>query len=197
MPWKSGDTKFEKELRKFRILIILFILIGVLIGLDILEDVVLGTRFSHILIESAVGLMAILGAAHFWKQLQAVQKIARGMERDLENALAETKRWQEEERDLIGNLRRAIERQFAKWELTPAEQQVAFFLIKGMSLREIAQFRGTTEQTVRQQAFSIYRKAKLAGRAELSAFFLGGLLQPDAALSAFSVKARPRESKQV
>lgn len=43
--------------------------------------------------------------------------------------------------------------------------------------------RRTSERTVRQQALSVYRKAKLAGRAELSAFFLEDLLAPVAGAS--------------
>jgi len=51
-------------------------------------------------------------------------------------------------------------------------------LLKGLGHREVAQVRGTSERTARQQALSIYRKAGLSGRAELSAFFLEDLLPP-------------------
>jgi DNA-binding CsgD family transcriptional regulator len=56
---------------------------------------------------------------------------------------------------------------------------VALLLLKGLSQKEIARQRQTNENTVRQQATSIYRKAKLSGRAELSGFFLGDILDPD------------------
>lgn len=42
----------------------------------------------------------------------------------------------------------------------------------------MARARGTSERTARQQALAVYRKAGLAGRAELSAFFLEDLLLP-------------------
>jgi hypothetical protein len=48
--------------------------------------------------------------------------------------------------------------------------------------RDIAQARGTSERTVRQQALALYRKAGVAGRAELSAFFLEDLLLPRTAV---------------
>jgi DNA-binding NarL/FixJ family response regulator len=63
---------------------------------------------------------------------------------------------------------------------TPArsEREVGLLLLKGLSLKDIAVVRGASEATVRQQAQAIYRKADLAGRAELSAFFLEDLLLP-------------------
>ena len=43
-------------------------------------------------------------------------------------------------------------------------------------MKEIADIRGSSEITVRQQASQIYKKCSLAGRLELSAFFLDDLL---------------------
>jgi DNA-binding NarL/FixJ family response regulator len=50
--------------------------------------------------------------------------------------------------------------------------------LKGLSHKEIAEVRRTSERTVRQQAREVYGKAQLAGRAELSAFFLEDLFLP-------------------
>ena len=72
----------------------------------------------------------------------------------------------------------AIERQFAAWGCTRAEQEVGLLLLKGFSHKEIARFRGGSEATVRQQAAAIYQKAGLPGRAALSAYFLEELLLP-------------------
>ena len=54
--------------------------------------------------------------------------------------------------------------------------QIAFLIIKGFSLKEIASLRGTSEKTVRDQSSKIYLKTNLSGRAELTAFFLEDLL---------------------
>ena len=51
-------------------------------------------------------------------------------------------------------------------------------LTKGLSLKEVATVRATSERTVRAQARSLYAKAGLTGRAALSAFFLEDLLAP-------------------
>jgi DNA-binding NarL/FixJ family response regulator len=55
---------------------------------------------------------------------------------------------------------------------------VALLLLKGLSVKEIAAVRATSERTIRTQARSLYSKAGLTGRAALSAFFLEDLLAP-------------------
>ncbi len=98
--------------------------------------------------------------------------------RDLEVARAQGLRWRSEARALLNGLGEAIQAQFSRWNLTEAESEVALLLLKGLSLKEIAAVRATTERTVRAQARSLYSKAGLTGRASLSAFFLEDLLAP-------------------
>ena len=69
-----------------------------------------------------------------------------------------------------------IDAQFRRWSLSPAESEVAMLLLKGLSLKETAEVRSTSERTTRKQARAVYRKSGLAGRAELSAWFLEDLL---------------------
>ena len=80
---------------------------------------------------------------------------------------------------LVGQPRRpALDRQFQRWALSPAEKEVALLLLKGLSHKEIAEVRSITEATARQQARAVYKKAGLSGRADLAAFFLEDLLLP-------------------
>lgn len=65
----------------------------------------------------------------------------------------------------------AVQNQFTTWHLTPSEKDVALFLLKGLSLQEIANLRQTSEKTIRHHASSIYRKAECSGRHELAALF--------------------------
>jgi DNA-binding CsgD family transcriptional regulator len=81
-------------------------------------------------------------------------------------------------RELLRGLGDAIDAQFDRWSLTPAEREIALLLLKGLSHKEIAAVRSASERTVRQQAQAIYAKANLSGRAALSAFFLEDLLLP-------------------
>jgi DNA-binding CsgD family transcriptional regulator len=62
-----------------------------------------------------------------------------------------------------------------------AERDVALILLKGLSSKEIAAVRSTSERTVREQARCIYAKTNLRGRAGLSAYFLEDLLAPHGA----------------
>lgn len=98
--------------------------------------------------------------------------------RDLEVARLQGQRWRAEARTLLRGLGEAIDEQFKLWNLTEAEREVALLLLKGLSLKEIAQIRATSERTIRAQARSLYAKAGLSGRAALSAFFLEDLLAP-------------------
>src|SRR5262245_37255390 len=98
--------------------------------------------------------------------------------RDLEVARLQGQRWRTESRELLAGLGEAIDAQFSQWNLTEAEREVALLLLKGLSLKETAAIRATTERTIRAQARSIYSKAGLTGRAALSAFFLEDLLAP-------------------
>jgi DNA-binding NarL/FixJ family response regulator len=94
---------------------------------------------------------------------------------------AERDRWQALARNALRGLGEAMDRQFGEWGLTPAESEVAMFLLKGYSHKETASLMKRSERTVRQHAVSVYRKSGLGGRAELSAFFFEDMLLPSEA----------------
>ena len=71
---------------------------------------------------------------------------------------------------------KAIEAQFNVWGLTPSEKEVAMFLLRGLTLLEIAEMRSTSEKTIRHHASAIYRKADCKGRHELAALFFENLI---------------------
>jgi len=98
----------------------------------------------------------------------------------LEAARQQGERWRADSRLLLNGLGEAIDHQFRRWSLTEAERQVAMLLLKGLSSKEIALMRQSSERTVREQARAVYAKAGLSGRAALSAYFLEDLLAPPA-----------------
>jgi DNA-binding CsgD family transcriptional regulator len=61
---------------------------------------------------------------------------------------------------------------FEHWRLTGAEQDVALFVVKGLTISEIAQIRGSSEATVKSHLNAIYRKSGSAGRSDLLATVL-------------------------
>ena len=67
----------------------------------------------------------------------------------------------------------------ATTEMTKApHNKAAVKTVKGKSHKAIAYETGRSERTVRQHAVTVYQKSGLAGRAELAAFFLEGLVLP-------------------
>lgn len=159
---------------------ILFAAIASLIGWDIVADYRSGTEIGHLVTEGLVMGLALTGAVTLWRQLWKARRHAVQLIVDLAAARHEVERFREEAREALRGLGEAIDRQFGRWALTPAEREVGLLLLKGLSHKEVAAARSTSETTIRQQALSIYRKAGLRNRSELSAFFLEDLLLPAA-----------------
>jgi DNA-binding CsgD family transcriptional regulator len=99
--------------------------------------------------------------------------------RDLDRARAEGERWRRDAHAYVAGLGSAIDRQFTSWGLTPAEREIGLLMLKGLSHKEIAAVRGTSDATVRHQAKAIYQKADVAGRTAFCSFFLEDLLPPN------------------
>jgi DNA-binding NarL/FixJ family response regulator len=156
----------------------LFGAIAILMAVDLVEDSSTGADTAHLLLEGAVMLLAAAGVVALWRGLRTAQALAARLDTDLEAARIEAVRYKEEARQALQGLGQAIDSQFERWELTPAEREVGLLMLKGLSHREVAELRSTSEATVRQQALVIYRKSGLRNRSELSAFFLEDLLLP-------------------
>ncbi len=69
-----------------------------------------------------------------------------------------------------------VDAHFAQWKLTPAERDVALFLLKGLKTAEIATLRGSREGTVKAQTNAVYRKANVSGRSDLLSLFMEELI---------------------
>ena len=76
-----------------------------------------------------------------------------------------------------GALSDLMEGYFRDWELTSAEQDVAAFTIKGYSIAEIAELRGSAEATVKTHLNAIYRKAGVPGRGQLVSLLIEDLMR--------------------
>jgi DNA-binding CsgD family transcriptional regulator len=161
---------------------VLMILIGsaILIGLEIYEDP--GLSLGEILLELIQPTLIVIiavGMVRLTEQVQQQHEKQMLLIKDLESARVEGMQWRDSMSDLIKGLSQGIARQFEKWDMTVAEREVGLLILKGLSYKEIAILRDVSEKTVRQQAHTIYKKAKLSGRASLSAFFLEDLLLPN------------------
>jgi DNA-binding CsgD family transcriptional regulator len=165
--------------------LVAFIAVALLAALDLAADLREGTTVGHIVVEGGVFLMGMIGAVFMGGRLMHVVRSGRAAREEafalaerLKASEEEAARWRDEARDLLKGLGAAIDRQFQRWTLSPAEKEVALLLLKGLSHKEIAEVRSITEATARQQARAVYKKAGLSGRNDLAAFFLEDLLLP-------------------
>lgn len=162
-----------------------FCLVTLLAGVDVAFDLRQGTTLEHVLAEVGVVVVGLVGSGIILWQLVLRLRRARATEAELTHRLqateAEAARWRAQAGDLLAGLGSAIDDQFERWSLSPAEKEVALLLLKGLSHKELAEVRSVTEATARQQARAVYKKAGLSGRNDLAAFFLEDLLLPGTA----------------
>ena len=161
-----------RDQRPVSAVIVLLLIIAGLITWDLALDYGEGADWRHVAIEFTVLLAATAGVVLLWGRLARTRS-------DLAAARDQAEAWRRQNRELVRGLGVAIENQFAEWGLTRAESEVGLLLLKGLSHKEIAAVRATSERTIREQARAVYRKSGLSGRSALSAFFLEDLLLPD------------------
>ena len=164
--------------RRVGLAIGLFVAIVVLIGVDLVGDAATGADGLHLLVEGVVMGLALGGVGALWRGFRAAEARAARLDVDLEAARIEASRYKAEAHEALRGLGEAIDSQFERWQLTPAEREVGLLLLKGLTHKEVADVRATSEPTVRQQALMVYRKSGLRSRSDLSAFFLEDLLLP-------------------
>ena len=118
---------------------------------------------------------AAVGVAFVALRIQTQHEEKMTLIRDLETAKAEGNGWRTKVRSHLAGLKAGMDVQFQDWGMTAAEREVGLLMLKGLSHKEIAALRATTEATVRQQAQANYRKASLPGKTAFSAYFLEDL----------------------
>lgn len=168
------------------LLAVIFLVIVAAGVVDLVLDAPRQLLTLHVAVEVALVTVS-LGAAVYLARGWLAARTQLGVSRHREASLRqEQEAWRTATRAMLEGLGAEVDRQFTAWELTDAERDTALMLLKGFSMIRIARLTGRSERTVRQHAVAVYRKSGLAGRAELSGFFLGDLLLP--------TPARPDES---
>ncbi len=147
---------------------------------DIYFDFNHGIPFRHIIFEILVFLTGLIGLNYFaivvskkyksqHQTLEALKSDMGKKDRELVTLSNKVKSYKEE-------FRAEVENTFKTWHLTKTEVEIAGLLLKGLSLKEIAELRGSNERTVRSQCSSIYKKSKRQSRSQLSSYFLDDLI---------------------
>lgn len=160
--------------------VIMAILLGtaIFVGADLVTDSQEGVRWWHLAAEGLVALAALGGVIFLLRGSFALQRSLAAEVLKSASLQQEAEQWRKQAKAHIEGLSQEIERQLNAWKLTASEKEVAFLLLKGLSLKEIAEIRKTSEKTARAQCTPIYEKSGLSGRSELAAFFLEDLLVP-------------------
>lgn len=147
-------------------------------ALDLYLDAPSSPWSFHVLYEVALVAAAMAAFIYLWRGWWTARSELRRTKDLLTEQRAEKDAWRASAESALAGLGKAIDERFDAWGLTNTEREIGMFLLKGRSHKEIAYSTGRSERTVRQHAVSIYQKSRLAGRAELAAFFLDGLMLP-------------------
>jgi DNA-binding CsgD family transcriptional regulator len=138
-----------------------------------------------LIIGSAVGLALLV------QRIQTQHEEQMALLRDLEIARTEGNGWRSRAQSHLSGLKAELDKQFQNWDMSAAECEVGLLILKGLSHKEIAALRNTSDATVRQQAQAIYRKAGLPGKTAFSAYFLEDLFVPDTSTNSHGANGNP------
>ena len=161
--------------RNFTLLLILISFV-IFFMIDLYIDLGEGVGVDHIWHEFVFLFLAVGAVVYQAKIVLKTEEQLKITRIELLEAKNSYKAWQTKSRSSAQELRRMIDQQFEEWNLSHSEKEIALFLIKGLSMKEIADLRQTSDTTVRQQASVIYKKSATSGRQELAAFFLEDIL---------------------
>lgn len=141
---------------------------------DLILDAPTGVSV-HVIYEIGLIVAALAGATRLWLGWYRADQRNLALRNEIHRHRMERDQWRKSAEAALQEMAKAVDQQLAAWQLTPAEREVAAFLLRGRSHKEIAAVTGRSDRTVRQHAAAAYRKAGLRDRAELAAFFLNGL----------------------
>lgn len=180
----AGSTGATLQASERTVIAGVLALIALLASIDLAVDLREGVTLWHVLAEATVAVIACFGAFHLLRGVWQLRRRLDAQGRDFSTFRQQAEAWRTGSKKYLDGLSRSIAVQLDQWQLSAAEKEVAFLLLKGLSLKEIAAARRTSEKTARVQSSAVYTKSGLAGRSELSAFFLEDLLPPDTASAA-------------
>lgn len=157
------------ELKRIVILYVTFTAMTTMLGLaDLVLDKMDVETTWHTGIEMAFVLFAAGSATYLSFAYYRDRKALERTERELGI-------WKEKHGNLVSDMKKSILDQFQRWDFSPSEMKVALHLIRGYSHKQISGLLEKSERTVRNQSLNIYKKSGMAGRNELSAFFMEDL----------------------
>ncbi len=160
---KINDQQLMARSKRLKLLIAFQLLTALYFVFDVIKDLVGGESLTHGVPEIAAVVALVVGIVFEVRVLQEMLNRQEQLSQSLGVA--------------SGELASIMENYFRDWGLTPSEQDVATFTIKGYSIGEIASLRSSAEGTIKTHLNAIYRKAKVPGRAQLVSILVEDLLR--------------------
>ncbi len=173
------DRHFDLIARQGKRVALLLALMGLFNAYDLYVDWLDNDPLFHIIGEFLCSFVPLVLSVAIWRAaFDSFEQSRAIFEGTLDDLKSEAARWKADIKKYASGISSAIDAQFDRWRLTPAEKEVGLLLVKGLSYLEIAGVRETSERTVREQSSAIFKKSGVSGRAQLAAFFLEDLLSP-------------------
>lgn len=161
--------------KDYLITLLFLILLAGFTTSDIISDINEGLSFRHWFHE----LLIVLGSAGLilYKLILSIRKdgLLVKYKGQVHQANIEIDYYKKKVQEINHDFTEIIDNQFRLWGLSPSEKDIALLVIKGLSMKDIADLRGSSEATVRQQAANVYKKSNLDNRLQLAAYFLEDL----------------------
>ncbi len=170
------DEEADESIARFVVLAVLATVVAGG-GLDLYLDAPRALT-PHVAVELTLVTVSASTAIYLWRGWRRATAALGTARNSIAAHEAQRDEWRRQAEASLKGLRAAIDDQFSRWQLTPAEREVALLLLQGLGHKQAAARTGRSERTVRQHAVAIYHKSGLQGRAELAAWFLEGLVPP-------------------
>jgi DNA-binding CsgD family transcriptional regulator len=164
--------------RERLVILVIFLSVSFLMGADVYDDIHEGAQLEHVIEELVIVFLSLIGFTYLWASYIRSRRENLSIREDLKKVRQDLDQYKNETQHLFEGLSHKVDDQLERWALTRSEKEVALLLLKGLSTKEIADVRHTSEKTISQQASAVYQKSGIHGRVELSAFFLEDLFLP-------------------
>ena len=161
-----AKARDQRQIIGLFLLILVQVICAIMFMADVISDVSAegGLRYmdSHLMVELVASLTLFLAIYIEARLMLIMRQRQKQSERSMRVA--------------SGAFQQVINDYFTSWGLSPAECDVAGFLIKGYSITEISKFRKSAEGTIKTQLNAVYRKAGVSGRSQLVSLLIEDLL---------------------
>lgn len=155
--------------------IIIFTLIITVTGIDIVKDLSEGLPLSHVIHEMGIATLCLIFIIYQLKLSIIKTNKLSDIQKNAALISEENSALKRQLQKLSGEFYQIVNLQMDEWKFSNGEKDIGKLIMKGLSMKEIAEIRDTSESTVRQQATTLYRKANVHSRQEFIAYFLEDL----------------------